>query len=102
MGAQAQADRAWQDDARRVHEADLGAREKRRAGDQAWRDPRCRVRHGPRAMPQVRWGGAGELPEIPMSEMRLFALESGVGPRMVARGSRRAHYPALRRTLERL
>ena len=38
------------------------------------------------AVPEVRRRGAGELPQVPVPEVRLQHLEGDLGPRVVARG----------------
>ena len=102
MGAQAEADRAAQVHARGVHAAHLAARDQCRLDHQDRRHPRHRLRHGARALSEVRRRGAGKLPQVPVPEMRFLALESGLWPRMVARRSGRAHHQALHRPAHRL
>ncbi|MCE3247340.1 MAG: hypothetical protein K0R41_1165 [Geminicoccaceae bacterium] len=102
MGAQAQDDRSRQADARGVHEADQRAGEESRHHHQNRRDSGRGVRHGARALPQMRRRGAGKLPQVPMPEMRLRDLEGHLGARMVARGDCRADHQALNRAAHRL
>ena len=102
MGAQAEADRGGQADARRVHGRRSGAGEERGEHHQARRDPGRRLRHGARAVPEMRRRGAGELPQGAVPEMRLHALAGDLRPRVGARGARRAVHQALRRSAHRL
>ncbi len=87
---------------RRVHEADQRARAQGGRRHQDRRDSRRGVRHRAGTVPEVRQGArTGELPQVPVPEVRFRHLEGDLRTRVVARGGGRAHHQARRRPAHR-
>jgi DNA topoisomerase-3 len=102
LGVQAQADGAGQAAARAVHGPYPEGNARSGEARQGRQHPGRGVRDRAGALPQMRRRDPGDLPQIPVSELRLLRLAGAAWPRLGARRSRRTDHQEVHRPAQRV